>query len=154
MRRVIYTINAIGSVNSRLRKTLKTRGHFPSDEAATKLIWLALRNIAATWARASPHWKAAVNQFAIVYKERFTQTAYSERCRCQTTLGGRPRRLGRGLFEKKNPTNIQALTNNQSASHTEIQTLPCQSQIRRRNVSVMSIFKFKFDLRVFAHANF
>ena len=75
VRRVIYTTNAIESVNARLRKILKTRGHFPSDEAATKLIWLALRNITANWARASPHWKAAMNQFAIVYKERFIQVA-------------------------------------------------------------------------------
>lgn len=75
VRRVIYTTNAIESVNSRLRKILKTRGHFPSDEAATKLIWLALRNITVNWARASPHWKAAMNQFAILYKERFTQVA-------------------------------------------------------------------------------
>jgi len=75
VRRVIYTTNAIESVNARLRKILKTRGHFPSDEAATKLIWLALRNITKDWARASPHWKAAMNQFAILYKERFTQAA-------------------------------------------------------------------------------
>jgi transposase-like protein len=75
VRRVIYTTNAIESVNARLRKLLKTRGHFPSDDAATKLIWLALRNITASWARASPHWKAAMNQFAILYKERFTQVA-------------------------------------------------------------------------------
>ncbi|MEF9944686.1 MAG: IS256 family transposase, partial [Burkholderiaceae bacterium] len=45
VRRVIYTTNAIESVNARLRKIIKTRGHFPSDDAATKLIWLALRNI-------------------------------------------------------------------------------------------------------------
>jgi transposase-like protein len=75
VRRVIYTTNAIESVNARLRKILKTRGHFPSDEAATKLIWLALRNITANWARASPHWKAAMNQFAILYEERFTRAA-------------------------------------------------------------------------------
>ena len=75
VRRVIYTTNAIESVNARLRKILKTRGHFPSDEAATKLIWLALQNITANWARASPHWKAAMNQFAILYEERFTQVA-------------------------------------------------------------------------------
>ena len=75
VRRVIYTTNAIESVNARLRKILKTRGHFPSDEAATKLIWLALRNITKDWSRASPHWKAAMNQFAILYKERFTQGA-------------------------------------------------------------------------------
>ncbi len=72
VRRVIYTTNAIESVHARLRKIIKTRGHFPSDEAATKLIWLALRNITAEWSRASQHWKAAMNQFAIIYEDRFT----------------------------------------------------------------------------------
>ena len=72
VRRVIYTTNAIESVNAQLRKIIKTRGHFPSDEAATKLIWLALRNITADWGRAANHWKAAMNQFAILYEERFT----------------------------------------------------------------------------------
>ena len=46
---MIYTTNAIESVNAQLRKIIKTRGHFPSDEAATKLMWLALRNITAEW---------------------------------------------------------------------------------------------------------
>lgn len=73
VRRVIYTTNAIESVNARLRKILKTRGHFPNDEAATKLIWLALRNITADWGRAANNWKSAMNQFAILYEERFTQ---------------------------------------------------------------------------------
>jgi putative transposase len=49
VRRVIYTTNAIESIHARLRKIIKTRGHFPSDDAATKLIWLALRNITADW---------------------------------------------------------------------------------------------------------
>ena len=53
VRRVIYTTNAIESVNARLRKIIKTRGHFPSDDAANKLIWLALRNITADWSRAA-----------------------------------------------------------------------------------------------------
>ncbi len=75
VRRVIYTTNAIESVNARIRKILKTRGHFPNDDAATKLIWLALRNITADWGRAANHWKAAMNQFAILYEERFTQEA-------------------------------------------------------------------------------
>ena len=75
VRRVIYTTNAIESINARLRKIIKTRGHFPSDEAATKLIWLALRNITADWGRAAKDWKAAMNQFAILYEERFTQAA-------------------------------------------------------------------------------
>ena len=47
MRRVIYTTNAIESISARLRKIFKPRGHFPSDDAATKLIWLALRKITA-----------------------------------------------------------------------------------------------------------
>ncbi len=73
VRRVIYTTNAIESVNARLRKIIKTRGHFPSDDAATKLIWLALRNITADWSRAANHWKTAMNQFAILYEDRFTK---------------------------------------------------------------------------------
>ena len=73
---MIYTTNAIESVNARLRKIIKTRGHFPSDDAATKLIWLALRNITEDWARAANHWKSAMNQFVILYGERFTQPSY------------------------------------------------------------------------------
>ena len=71
VRRVIYTTNAIESINARLRKIIKTRGHFPSDDAASKLIWLALRNITADWGRAAPDWKTAMNQFAILYEDRF-----------------------------------------------------------------------------------
>jgi putative transposase len=73
VRRVVYTTNALESVHARLRKILKTRGHFPHDDAATKLIWLALRNITATWARPAVHWHAAMNQFAILYEGRFTK---------------------------------------------------------------------------------
>ncbi len=73
IRKVIYTTNAIESVNARLRKIIKTRGHFPSDDAASKLIWLALRNITADWGRAAQDWKTAMNQFAILYEERFVQ---------------------------------------------------------------------------------
>ena len=73
VRKVIYTTNAIESVNAQLRKILKTRGHFPTDEAASKLIWLALRNITAKWSHAAHDWKAAMNQFAILYQDRFTR---------------------------------------------------------------------------------
>ena len=76
VRRVVYTTNAIESVHSRLRKIIKTRGHFPSDEAASKLIWLALRNITADWSRAAREWKLAMNQFALLYEERFTQAVH------------------------------------------------------------------------------
>jgi putative transposase len=72
VRRVIYTTNALESVHAQLRKIIKTRGHFPNDDAATKLIWLALRNITAKWERGSIHWKAAMTQFAILYEGRFT----------------------------------------------------------------------------------
>ena len=75
IRRVIYTTNAIESVNARVRKIIKTRGHFPSDDAASKLIWLALKNITVDWGRAANHWKAAMNQFAILHAERFTKEA-------------------------------------------------------------------------------
>jgi putative transposase len=73
VRRVIYTTNCIESVNARLRKIIKTRGHFPSDDAASKLVWLALRNITADWGRAAHDWKTAMNQFAILYQDRFTR---------------------------------------------------------------------------------
>jgi len=59
-------------LHARLRKILKTRGHFPTDEAATKLIRLALRNITATWGKEANFWRNARNQFAIVYGARFT----------------------------------------------------------------------------------
>jgi putative transposase len=71
IRRVLYTTNALERVHARLRKIIKTRGHFPNDEAATKLIWLALRNITATWDKAANHWPLALNQFAILYEDRF-----------------------------------------------------------------------------------
>lgn len=72
VRRVIYTTNALESVHARVRKIIKTRGHFPTDEAATKLIWLALRNITAEWVLPTRHWSLAMSQFAILYDERFT----------------------------------------------------------------------------------
>jgi putative transposase len=73
IRKVIYTTNAIESVNARLRKIIKTRGHFPNDDAASKLIWLALHNITANWGRPAKDWKEAMNQFAILYEDRFTR---------------------------------------------------------------------------------
>jgi len=61
------------SLRRQLRKIIKTRGHFPSDNTATKLIWLALRNITADWGHAANHWKKLMNQFAILYEDRFTK---------------------------------------------------------------------------------
>ena len=71
IRKLLYTTNAIESFHMQLRKVLKNRGHFPNDEAAARLIYLALRNIVAKWKAPSPGWIAASNQFAILYPERF-----------------------------------------------------------------------------------
>jgi transposase-like protein len=72
IRRVIYTTNAIESLNMQLRKIIKTRGHFPNDESAIKLLWLALRNVLNKSVRSAFDWKSAMNQFAILYGDRFT----------------------------------------------------------------------------------
>jgi transposase-like protein len=71
IRRVIYTTNALESVHARLRKIIKTRGHFPNDEAATKLLWLALRNLTRRWTMPVRPGRAAMTQFAILYQARF-----------------------------------------------------------------------------------
>ena len=71
VRRVIYTTNIIESLHMQLRKIIKNRGHFPSDEAATKLLWLALRNITNGRVRSTREWSAAMNQFAVLYGDRF-----------------------------------------------------------------------------------
>jgi putative transposase len=70
IRRVIYTTNAIESVNMSLRKITKNRGSFPNDEAALKLIYLALQNISQKWTMPIKEWKAALNRFAIVFGDR------------------------------------------------------------------------------------
>jgi putative transposase len=74
VRRVIYTTNQLESVNARIRKVIKTRGHFPSDDAALKLIWLALRNLMATWTKPAMNWKPALNEFALAYGDRFLRS--------------------------------------------------------------------------------
>lgn len=76
IRKVIYTTNAIESINAQLRKVIKTRGHFPNDDAATKLIWLGLRNITANWGKPAHDWKSAMNQFAILYGDRFIRPTW------------------------------------------------------------------------------
>ena len=72
VRSIIYTPNTIESLHMRLRKIVKNRGHFPSDEAATKLLHPALRNIEKDWKMPQRTWKMAANQFAILFGERFT----------------------------------------------------------------------------------
>jgi len=70
IRKVIYTTNAIESVNMSLRKVTKNRGSFPNDEAVTKLFYLALHNIAKKWTMPIRDWKAALNQFTILFEGR------------------------------------------------------------------------------------
>lgn len=72
IRQVVYPTNAIESLNMQLRKIFKTRGHFLNDEAAIKLLWLALRNVLAKSVRAAFDWFSAMSQFAILFGERFT----------------------------------------------------------------------------------
>ena len=75
VRRIIYTTNAIESLHSQVRKAIRNKGHFPNDEAATKLIYLALRNIEAKWRRAPKEWHAAKARFAIQFGDRFQAAA-------------------------------------------------------------------------------
>jgi transposase-like protein len=73
IRKVIYTTNAIESVNYSLRKLTKHRGAFPNDEALVKLLYLALRNIAKKWTMPIRDWKAALTRFTIQFEERLPQ---------------------------------------------------------------------------------
>ena len=71
IRRVIYTTNAIESVNNGLRRVIKNRGSFPNDEAALKLLYLALQNLSEKWTRPVKDWRAALNQLAILFEGRW-----------------------------------------------------------------------------------
>ena len=73
IRKVIYTTNAIESVNMSLRKVTKSRGAFPNDDALIKLYYLALRNISKKWTMPIQNWKAALNRFTIMFDERMPQ---------------------------------------------------------------------------------
>ena len=70
IRKAIYTTNAIESLNMSLRKVTKNRGHFPSDDAMFKLLYLALKNIAKKWTMPIRDWKSALNQFSIIFEGR------------------------------------------------------------------------------------
>jgi putative transposase len=72
VRRIIYTTNAIESLNSTLRTAVRSRGHFPTDEAAIKLLYLVSRRDEKNWKMAQREWTAAMTQFAIMFGERFS----------------------------------------------------------------------------------
>jgi putative transposase len=74
VRRIIYTTNAIEALNSKLRRAVRTRGHFPTDDAATKLLYLCLNRAAAEWKRPPREWSEAKTQFAIMFNERFVNS--------------------------------------------------------------------------------
>ena len=71
VRTILYTTNAIESLNAQVRKAVRVRGHFPSEEAATKLIWLVLRNVQARWTNPPVIWHATKAQLAIQFEDRF-----------------------------------------------------------------------------------
>lgn len=73
IRKVIYTTNAIESVNMSLRKITKNRGSFPTDESLLKLFYLALNNISKKWTMPIRDWKAALNRFSIQFEDRMSQ---------------------------------------------------------------------------------
>ena len=73
IRKIIYTTNAIEFLNMSLRKVTKARGSFPNDEAVSKLLYLALRNIAKRWTRSLADWTGALNRFAIIYEDRLPE---------------------------------------------------------------------------------
>jgi putative transposase len=77
IRKVIYTTNAVESLNMSLRKVIKTRGSFPHEEAAMKLLYLALERVAKKWTRPLQDWKAALNRFAILFEERVPRGAWA-----------------------------------------------------------------------------
>src|SRR5207247_3500442 len=71
IRKAIYTTNAIESLNMSLRKIIKTRGSRPSEQAALKLLYMALKNVVARWQRNGvQHWREALNQFMVLWGDR------------------------------------------------------------------------------------
>jgi putative transposase len=74
VRRIIYTTNAIEAVNAKLRRAVRARGHFPTDDAALKLLFLVLNRVAKEWRMPAREWTAAKAQFAILFEDRFIAT--------------------------------------------------------------------------------
>jgi putative transposase len=75
VRRLIYTTNAIEALNSKLRRAIRARGHFPTDEAAMKLLFLVLNRSEKEWTMPAREWCMAKAQFAVMFGERFSKAA-------------------------------------------------------------------------------
>ena len=73
VRRIIYTTNAIEALNSKLRRAVRARGHFPSDEAAAKLLFLILNRSEKEWVMPAREWSMAKAQFAVMFGDRFVR---------------------------------------------------------------------------------
>ena len=72
MRRLIYTSNAIESLNAKLRRAVRARGHFPNDDSALKLLFLVLNLAQKEWKMPPREWGIAEARFAIMFEDRFT----------------------------------------------------------------------------------
>jgi putative transposase len=72
VRRIIYTTNAIESLNAKLRRVVRARGHFPTDDSALKLLFLVLNQASKDWKMPPREWGMARAQFAILFEDRFT----------------------------------------------------------------------------------
>jgi len=77
IRRAIYTTNTIESLNMTLRKIIKNRAMFPSDEAVFKILYLALKNISKRWTMPIQNWSGAMNQFAILFENRLPSSSFN-----------------------------------------------------------------------------
>ena len=73
VRRLLYTTNSIEALNSRLRRAVRARGHFPTDEAALKLLFLVLNRTEKDWTMPPREWSMAKAQFAVLFGEGFTR---------------------------------------------------------------------------------
>ena len=73
VRRIIYTTNAIEALNAQLRRAVRAKGHFPNDDAATKLIYLILNRAEKEWKMPPREWAMAKAQFAVLFGERFAK---------------------------------------------------------------------------------
>ena len=77
VRRLLYTTNAIEALNAKLRRAIRARGHFPTDEAALKLLFLVLNRAEKEWRMPAREWVMAKAQFALLFGERFTKAMAS-----------------------------------------------------------------------------
>jgi Transposase, Mutator family len=73
VRRILYTTNAIEALNAKLRSAVRARGHFPTDEAALKLLYLVLNRTEKEWTMPPREWAMAKAQFAVLFGQRFTR---------------------------------------------------------------------------------